>query len=53
MAKKEGNGVPLKLIEGVIKFVEKYGYIKIICVSILMVFMSYASYLAYNPEAIF
>lgn len=53
MAKKEGNGVPLKLIEGVIKFVEKYGYIKIICVSILMVFMSYASYLAYNPEVIF
>lgn len=53
MAKKEGNSGPLNLLEYVIKFVEKYGYIKIICVSILMVFISYASYLAYNPEVIF
>lgn len=43
----------LTVLENIVKFVEKYGYIKIICVTFLMLFVSYSSYLFINPSIMF
>lgn len=43
----------LAFTEAAIKFIDKYGYMRIICAVVMMVFMSYSTYLMMNPSIIF
>lgn len=44
---------PIDFLETMINLIDRHGYIRIILSIILMVFMSYATYLMFNPSVLF